>query len=142
MTWVHGRIALLGDAAHPPLQYMAQGAIMAIEDGWVLAEHVAAQRPAPSGSGVDWDAALAAYEAVRPEHCRRVLTTARAWGELWHLDGVARRQRNALLRGRDTHDYTFTDWIYGPTALTPEEEPPMFPVFPLSSVEVDEPAGV
>ena len=44
MTWVHGRIALLGDAAHPPLQYMAQGAIMAIEDGWVLAEHVAAQQ--------------------------------------------------------------------------------------------------
>ena len=35
--WVHGRVALLGDAAHPPLQYMAQGAIMAIEDGWVLA---------------------------------------------------------------------------------------------------------
>ena len=35
-SWVHGRVALLGDAAHPPLQYMAQGAIMAIEDGWVL----------------------------------------------------------------------------------------------------------
>jgi hypothetical protein len=51
------------------------------------------------GSGVDWDAALAAYDAVRPEHCRRVLTTARPWGELWHLDGLARRQRNAVLRG-------------------------------------------
>ena len=38
MTWVYGRIALLGDAAHPPLQYIAQGAIMAIEDGYVLAE--------------------------------------------------------------------------------------------------------
>ena len=37
MNWLNGRIALLGDAAHPPLQYMAQGAIMAIEDGWVLA---------------------------------------------------------------------------------------------------------
>ena len=71
-TGSHGRIALLGDAAHPPLQYMAQGAIMAIEDGWVLAEHVAAQRPSGRdvGSGVDWDAALAAYDAVRPEHCR------------------------------------------------------------------------
>ena len=51
-TWVHGRIALLGDAAHPPLQYMAQGAIMAIEDGWVLAEHVARQRAADGA--VDW----------------------------------------------------------------------------------------
>jgi len=44
MTWVHGNIALLGDAAHPPLQYMAQGAIMAIEDGRVLARHAVADR--------------------------------------------------------------------------------------------------
>lgn len=138
MNWVTGRIALLGDAAHPPLQYMAQGAIMAIEDGWVLAEHVAAQEAARtgSGSGVDWDAALTAYDAVRPEHCRRVLSTGRAWGELWHLDGLAREQRNVVLRGRDTHDYTYTDWIYGPTALLPEQEPPLYPTFPLSSVEV------
>ena len=133
---MHGRVALLGDAAHPPLQYMAQGAIMAIEDGWVLAEHVAAQQRDPHGSraGVDWDAALAAYDAVRPPHCARVQTTARAWGELWHLDGPPRRQRNAVLRARDTHDYTYTDWIYGPTALTPDREPPHYPTFPLSSV--------
>jgi 2-polyprenyl-6-methoxyphenol hydroxylase-like FAD-dependent oxidoreductase len=145
MSWVHGRIALLGDAAHPPLQYMAQGAVMAIEDGWVLAEHVARQRPGRTAeaSGVDWDAALAAYEAVRPEHCRRVLTTARSWGELWHLDGVARLQRNALLRARDTYDYTFTDWIYGPTALFPEEEPELYPTVPLASAPVgDSPVPV
>lgn len=131
-TWVHGRIALLGDAAHPPLQYMAQGAIMAIEDGWVLAEHVARQRDATGR--VDWAAALAAYEAVRPEHCRRVVLTARAWGDLWHLDGEPRLRRNTILRARRPHDYTYTDWIYGPTALVPEEEPPMYPVIPLSSV--------
>lgn len=134
MTWVDGNIALLGDAAHPPLQYMAQGAIMAIEDGWVLAKHVAARRD--ENGAIDWQGALAAYEAVRPEHCRRVLTTARAWGELWHLDGVARLQRNTLLRARDTYDYSFTEWIYGPTALTPEEEPPMFSPIPLDSVDV------
>ncbi|MFF8772476.1 FAD-dependent monooxygenase [Kitasatospora sp. NPDC015120] len=136
-TWVSGRIALLGDAAHPPLQYMAQGAIMAIEDGWVLAEHVAAQRArrTASGSGVDWGTALAAYEAVRPEHCRRVVETARSWGELWHLDGVRRLQRNALLRARDTHDYAFVDWIYGPTALRPEEEPAMFRPVPLDTAQ-------
>ncbi|MEU1737441.1 FAD-dependent monooxygenase [Streptosporangium sp. NPDC020145] len=136
MTWVTGRIALLGDAAHPPLQYMAQGAIMAIEDGWVLGEHVAAQRARRTGdgSGVDWDAALAAYEAVRPEHCRRVVTTARAWGELWHLEGVLRLRRNALLRGRDVYDYSFVDWIYGPTALVPEDEPEMFQPIPLDTV--------
>ncbi|WP_049560925.1 FAD-dependent monooxygenase [Nonomuraea sp. SBT364] len=139
MTWVDGCVALLGDAAHPPLQYLAQGAVMAIEDGWVLARHVAARR-AGDGS-IDWRGALAAYEAVRSEHCRRVVTTARAWGELWHLDGDARLRRNALLRARDIRDYSFTDWIYGPTALTPEEEPPMFTPIPLDRADVLGPTG-
>lgn len=107
---------------------------MAIEDGWVLAEHVGAQRAQRSGetSGVDWDSALAAYEAVRPEHCCRVILTARRWGEFWHHDGAKRLQRNTLLRARDIYDYAFTDWIYGPTALTPDQEPETHP---------DNPAG-
>ena len=42
MNWLAGNVVLVGDAAHPALQYMAQGAIMAIEDGWVLGEHVRA----------------------------------------------------------------------------------------------------
>jgi salicylate hydroxylase len=135
-TWVHGRIALLGDAAHPPLQYMAQGAIMAIEDGWVLARHASRRTSeGTDGPDVDWDAALAAYEAVRPEHCRRVLTTARKWGELWHLDGTPRLQRNAILRARNTDDYSFTEWIYGPTALTPDHEPALYQEIPLASIE-------
>ncbi len=90
MTWVHGNIVLLGHAAHPPLQYMAQGAIMAIEDGWVLARHAVANR----------------------------------------------LQRNVLLRARDTYDYSYTDWIYGPTALTPDEIPPMYKTVPLNSVDI------
>jgi salicylate hydroxylase len=136
-TWVHGRVALLGDAAHPPLQYMAQGAIMAIEDGWVLARHYARQaEAAPEGTRPDWDGALAAYEAVRVEHCHRVQSTARAWGELWHLDGEQRLRRNAILRDRDIHDYSFTDWVYGPTALTPDEEPDMFTPIPLAPAAV------
>ncbi|WP_182311268.1 FAD-dependent oxidoreductase [Streptomyces sp. SCUT-3] len=147
-TWVHGRIALLGDAAHPPLQYMAQGAIMAIEDGWVLAKHYARHAATPIATATataadgdvrpDWDAALAAYEAVRVEHCRRILTTGRAWGELWHLGGVERLQRNAIMRARDTYDYHFTDWVYGPTALTPDEEPPMFTPVPLASAAIED----
>lgn len=133
-TWVQGRLALTGDAAHPPLQYLAQGAVMAIEDAWVLSEHAAAHRL--TDGTVDWDAALAAYDAVRPEHCRRVLTTARAWGELWHHDGEQRELRNAVMRARDVHDYTFVDWLYGPTALTPDQEAPMFEPQPL-----DRPVG-
>jgi 3-hydroxybenzoate 6-monooxygenase len=69
---------------------------MAIEDAWVLSEHVGAQLAA---GHLDWDAALAAYDAVRPEHCRRVQTTARR--------------------------------LYGPPALTPDHEPPMFTPRPL-----------
>jgi 2-polyprenyl-6-methoxyphenol hydroxylase-like FAD-dependent oxidoreductase len=126
MTWVYGRIALLGDAAHPPLQYIAQGAIMAIEDGYVLAEHLAADPD-------DWDKALAAYQAVRPEHCRRVVTTSRAWGNLWHLDGEKRERRNEILRARDPRDYSYVDWLYRITALTPAEEPPMFQEIPLNA---------
>jgi 2-polyprenyl-6-methoxyphenol hydroxylase-like FAD-dependent oxidoreductase len=127
MTWVYGRIALLGDAAHPPLQYIAQGAIMAIEDGYVLASHLAA-RPA------DWDGALAAYQAVRAEHCRRVVTASRDWGALWHLDGAKRERRNEILRARDPHDYSFVDWLYSITALTPAEEPEMFKKIPLEAI--------
>ena len=118
---------------------MAQGAIMAIEDGWVLAQHYARlAEAAPAGTEPDWDGALAAYEAVRVEHCRRVQTTARAWGELWHLDGESRLQRNAIMRARDVDDYAFTDWVYGPTALTPDEEPEMFTPIPLSSAAVED----
>ncbi|HVT68426.1 MAG TPA: FAD-dependent oxidoreductase [Trebonia sp.] len=159
MTWVYGRVALLGDAAHPPLQYIAQGAIMAIEDGYVLAEHLAraaagdragrdaddrddgddrdtgdrdtGDRDTGDWDTGDWDAALAAYEAVRAEHCRRVVETSRAWGVLWHLDGAKRERRNEILRAREVTDYSFVDWLYSVTALTPAEEPAMFTPIPL-----------
>lgn len=124
LSFVRGRIALTGDAAHPPLQYLAQGAVMAIEDAWVLAEQVRAR----SRDGApDWDSALAAYDAVRPEHCRRVVTGARDWGDLWHRTGLEREWRNQVLRARDIHDYRYVDWLYGPTALTPGQEPPRYP---------------
>ena len=134
MNWLNGRIALLGDAAHPPLQYMAQGAIMAIEDGWVLAQH--AERLRSADGTIDWDAVLAAYNAVRPEHCRRILTTGRVWGELWHLRDQERLARNRVFDDLDPHLWAFTDWVWGPTALFPEDEPAMFTPIPLGSVTV------
>lgn len=134
-NWIFGRVALLGDSAHAPLQYLAQGAIMAIEDGWALAKHVTRNR---SGSGeIDWDPALAAYSAVRTQHTARVLATSREWGNLWHLAGEKREQRNAILKARDVYDYSFVDWLYGPTALFPEDEAEMFTPIPLDSVKVN-----
>ncbi|WP_327727079.1 MULTISPECIES: hypothetical protein [unclassified Streptomyces] len=141
-----GRIALLGDAAHPPLQYTAQNAVMAVEDGWVPAHHVGArlakrsvQGSVPAsvqGAGVDWETALAAYEAVRTENGPRVVLTARARGELWHHTGVKREQRNAVMRASDPYAYSFMDWVYGRTTLTPDQEPPLCPTIPLDSVRV------
>lgn len=103
-TWVRGRMALLGDAAHPMLQYLAQGACQAIEDAHVLAEQSA---------GGDWDRALAAYQEIRAPRTARVQTTARLWGDIWHVDGVARVLRNELFRTRDMSSHAYVDWLYG-----------------------------
>ncbi|MFG1706727.1 FAD-dependent monooxygenase [Nonomuraea sp. M3C6] len=103
-TWVRGRLALLGDAAHPMLQYLAQGACQAIEDAHALAEQ--------SADG-DWDRALAAYQEVRVPRTARVQDTARLWGDIWHVDGVARVLRNELFRTRDLASHDYVDWLYG-----------------------------
>lgn len=85
---------------------------------------------------LDWDGALAAYEAVRPEYCRRVVTTVHEWGTLWHLEREERLQRNAVLTAREI------DCIYGPTALFPQDEPEPYPQTSLASAaaEVSVPA--
>ncbi|MFF6860912.1 hypothetical protein [Streptomyces ardesiacus] len=77
---------------------------------------------------------LTAYAAVRVGHCRRCIPPAFARGELWHLDGDQRLRRNAVVRERDAHDYGFTDWMCGPTALSPTRNPARFtPVPPASA---------
>ncbi|MEU5722751.1 FAD-dependent monooxygenase [Micromonospora sp. NPDC047738] len=109
-TWVDGRLALTGDAAHPMLQYLAQGACQAIEDAHTLATEAAKTEAA---GGLDWDGALRAYQTVRTERTARVQTTARVWGDIWHVDGVARLLRNELFRDRAPNDYKHIDWLYG-----------------------------
>jgi 2-polyprenyl-6-methoxyphenol hydroxylase-like FAD-dependent oxidoreductase len=107
--WVDGRMALIGDAAHPMLQYLAQGACQALEDAAQLAEQATKVRTA---EGTDWDRALAAYAEIRTVRTARVQRTARQWGDLWHCDGLFRATRNALLRDRDSGDYRYVDWLY------------------------------
>ena len=91
--WTRGRIALLGDAAHPMLQYLAQGACQAIEDADALARALAAC-PGPQLIGK----ALAGYQAERAPHAARVQRTARTWGDIWHVDGVGALLRDELFR--------------------------------------------
>jgi salicylate hydroxylase len=109
-TWTQGRLALTGDAAHPMLQYLAQGACQAIEDADSLATLVG-KHTTPDGP--DWDRALRDYTGLRTVRTARVQRTARIWGELWHCDGPIRSVRNALLTDRDPADYRHIDWLYG-----------------------------
>jgi salicylate hydroxylase len=103
-TWVKGRIALLGDAAHPMVQYLAQGACQALEDAAALADSL---------SGEDLEPALVAYQDLRATRAARVQRTARTWGQIWHAEGVAKLLRDELFRQRGARDHTHVEWLYG-----------------------------
>jgi 2-polyprenyl-6-methoxyphenol hydroxylase-like FAD-dependent oxidoreductase len=105
-TWARNRIIVMGDAAHPMYQYIAQGACQAMEDAISLATQVAA---APH----DVAGALRACEQARALRTARVQLTARAMGAFFHLDGVAAMVRNAMMAERAPDDYAMLDWLYG-----------------------------
>lgn len=117
--WTVGRTVLLGDAAHPMLQYLAQGACQAIADAGALARHLGAalgpgDRADATGDGIP--RALAAYEAERLPVTATVQRHARLWGELWHADGMYASLRDTYLRERDPDDLRHLDPLYGPPA--------------------------
>ena len=88
--WFAGNMVLVGDAAHPTLPFLAQGANLAIEDAYVLARHCA---EAPDAA-----TALARYRADRAPRVSRAIAAAEANARNYHLDGVARRAAHAALR--------------------------------------------
>ena len=105
--WTFGRATLLGDAAHPTLQYLAQGACMAMEDAVTLGE--ALRRHAR-----DVDAAFAHYQRSRVARTARVVLSAREMGRIFHAHGVERLVRNDLWRGRSPQRfYDALEWLYG-----------------------------
>ncbi len=89
-----GRVALLGDAAHPMRPYLAQGAAMAIEDAWALGR--LAETSAGPG-GPDWPAVLARYADVRWARNARVQRRSRRNGTVFHASGPLRWARNAAM---------------------------------------------
>ncbi|MFD3869502.1 FAD-dependent monooxygenase [Streptomyces sp. NPDC058623] len=105
--WADGRVVLLGDAAHPMLQYAAQGACQALEDAVVLADLV--------GSGDDPARAFEHFAGLRRTRTSAAQLVARTIGErLYHPSGEAARERNALLAGltpADLHDKVA--WLHG-----------------------------
>ena len=106
-TWVFGRATLLGDAAHPTTQYMAQGACMALEDAVTLGEALRV-------TGNDWDAALPLYQNNRVTRTARIVLSGREMGRLYHAAGVERLVRNSLWKGRSqSRFYDAMEWLYG-----------------------------
>jgi salicylate hydroxylase len=105
---VEGRVALLGDAAHPMMQYFAQGACMAMEDGVCLAQQMEAHPD-------HIEQALEAYRARRVLRTARVQLMSRAIGEhIYHPDGAQAKLRNSIMSAKSAEDwYDTLAWLYG-----------------------------
>jgi len=104
--WSQGRITLLGDAAHPMLQYLAQGANMALEDAVCLADQTGRHATIPE--------ALAGYEEARVLRTGRVQLMARVYGEAYHAGGVKAELRDQMLANRPAQAaWAGMAWLYG-----------------------------
>ncbi|MFE3990748.1 3-hydroxybenzoate 6-monooxygenase [Streptomyces goshikiensis] len=107
-VWTDGRVALLGDAAHPMLQYAAQGACQALEDAVVIAD-------ALDCAAEDFVQRLEKYGAERRERTARTQLVAREMGrQLYHPAGEEARARNAMLSGLTAGEmYDKVAWLHG-----------------------------
>ena len=128
--WYSGRAVLLGDAAHPTLPFLAQGAALALEDAVVLADVLSqartqvregdgASRVVSNSAGLDFAAAFERYERLRKERTERVQRRSARNGAVYHMAGVPLRLRNAVLRAAPARLFMARyDWIYryDPTA--------------------------
>jgi 3-hydroxybenzoate 6-monooxygenase len=105
--WTFGRTTLLGDAAHPTLQYLAQGACMAMEDAVTLGEALRV-------NDNDFEPAFALYQRSRVARTARIVLSAREMGRIFHAKGVERLVRNDLWKGRSPERfYDAMEWLYG-----------------------------
>ncbi|MEW2412433.1 FAD-dependent oxidoreductase [Streptomyces sp. NPDC046866] len=118
-TWTDGRVALLGDAAHPMLHYVAQGACQGLEDALVLGDLL------DCGSD-ELPQRFEKFSAERRERTGRIQLLARESIKLWHTSGTAASDRNAVLKGfsRDElHDYVA--WMHGHRTAGPDQAAPL-----------------
>ncbi|MGH6677168.1 MAG: FAD-dependent monooxygenase, partial [Xanthobacteraceae bacterium] len=104
--WHRGRVVLLGDAAHPTLQSLAQGACMAMEDGICLGDCMA------EADG-DYKAAFRRYESARSVRTARVTLESRSIWNIYHADGIAREVYWQMLGERSEADtFQCLAWLY------------------------------
>jgi 3-hydroxybenzoate 6-monooxygenase len=105
--WSFGRVTLLGDAAHPTTQYLAQGACMALEDAVTLGEALRV-------NDNDFPKAFALYQRSRVARTARIVLSAREMGRIYHAKGVERLVRNELWKDRTPERfYDAMEWLYG-----------------------------
>lgn len=105
-NWTDRRVTLLGDAAHPMLQYLAQGAGQAIEDAVVLREALRATHG-------DVPLAFQKYQQARYLRTGRVQLTARFYGDIYHAAGVQRELRNQMFQsGAESAGFAGLQWMY------------------------------
>jgi 2-polyprenyl-6-methoxyphenol hydroxylase-like FAD-dependent oxidoreductase len=105
-NWTDKRVTLLGDAAHPMLQYLAQGAGQAIEDAVVLREALRHTRG-------DVEKAFQKYQDKRYLRTGRVQLTARFYGDIYHAAGVQRELRNQMFQsGTESAGFAGLKWMY------------------------------
>ena len=106
-AWTQGAVALIGDAAHPVLPYLAQGGGMAIEDAAVLAKVLSENDDDP------WQA-FRPYEEARIERTARTSFESRQTGTIYHMGGLFRLARNFVLKRRSPEALLKRlDWLYG-----------------------------
>lgn len=108
LNWTDGRVTLLGDAAHPTLQYMAQGACMAMEDAVCLSHEMEA------ASG-DVARAFEAYRSKRVNRTARIQIQSRMIGDhIYHPDKGHAALRNTIMSSMSPEDYYDSlHWLYG-----------------------------
>lgn len=105
--YAKGGIALLGDAAHPVLPFLAQGAVLALEDASVVAAEIG-MTPG------DIPSALLRYEFNRRGRVMRVQAASRRNGQIYHLSGLIAAARNGVLRNLPAERLMAGyDWLYG-----------------------------
>ncbi len=105
--WHSGRVALLGDAAHPTLPFLAQGAVLALEDAATFARRISEQP-------TNVPRAIAAYSAARRHRAMRVVAAAKSNGRIYHLDGPLAAARDVALRVTPPRTLMARyDWVYG-----------------------------
>ena len=106
-NWSQGRATLIGDAAHPMLQYLAQGACMALEDAVCLAEKIEAKPDNIPGALLD-------YQNARYLRTARVQLMARVYGDVYHARGPIAELRDNMLKGRTPEQaIEGIAWLYG-----------------------------